>query len=102
MRFCSSFVPVADTTTKVAATDGMIFDKAGNVYFADLENNKIQYRKLPMGAYILWSKVIKLNGQTPLVFMLTIFKFTNSRVNEAADEISNMIFNLNNIQLPSN
>ncbi len=73
MRFCSSPLPVCDTTTKAAAIDGMIFDKAGKLYFSDLENNKIQYRMLPMGEYILWSKVIKLNGQTPLVFMLTIF-----------------------------
>jgi sugar lactone lactonase YvrE len=30
---------------KTAAPDGMIFDENGTLYFADLENNKIMYRK---------------------------------------------------------
>jgi sugar lactone lactonase YvrE len=49
---------------KTAAPDGMIFDENGTLYFADLENNKIMYRKqdgsihtLVEGEKIRWADV---------------------------------------------
>ncbi|MEO8325768.1 MAG: hypothetical protein ABI618_07950 [Nitrospirota bacterium] len=40
-----AFRSCGDTTTKAAATDERIVDKAGNVYFEDLEDEKIHSRK---------------------------------------------------------
>ncbi|SFZ93723.1 Major royal jelly protein [Flaviramulus basaltis] len=86
---------------KTAAPDGMIFDKAGNLYFADLENNKIQYRKpdgsvhtLIEGNTIKWADTFSIYNN--------YLYFTNSRINEVSENISNMTFTLNKIKLPSN
>lgn len=86
---------------KTAAPDGMIFDKAGNLYFSDLENNKIQYRKpdgsvhtLIEGNDIKWADTFSIYNN--------YLYFTNSRINEVTDDISNMIFTLNKIKLPAN
>ena len=86
---------------KTAAPDGMIFDKAGNLYFADLENDKIQYRKpdgsihtLVAGEKIKWADTFSIYNN--------YLYFTNSRINEIAGDISNMTFTLNKIQLPTN
>jgi len=87
--------------TKTSAPDGMIFDKAGNLYFADLENNKIQYRKpdasihnLIEGNDIKWADTFSIYNN--------YLYFTNSRINEVTDDISNMTFTLNKIKLPAN
>ncbi|MCJ7758589.1 MAG: SMP-30/gluconolactonase/LRE family protein [Gillisia sp.] len=86
---------------KTSAPDGMIFDKAGNLYFADLENNKIQYRKpdgsiqtLIEGNDIKWADTFSIYNN--------YLYFTNSRINEVTDDISNMTFTLNKIKLPAN
>jgi sugar lactone lactonase YvrE len=85
---------------KTAAPDGMIFDQEGNLYFADLENNKIQYRKpdgsihtLVEGDGIRWADTFSIYDN--------YLYFTNSRINEASGDISNMIFSLNKIKLAS-
>lgn len=86
---------------KTAAPDGMIFDNAGNLYYADLENNKIQYRKpdgsihtLIEGNAIKWADTFSIYNN--------YLYFTNSRINEVAEDISNMTFTLNKIKLPAN
>lgn len=86
---------------KTAAPDGMIFDKAGNLYFADLENNKIQYRKpdgsihtLIEGSGIKWADTFSIYDN--------YLYFTNSRINEVTEDISKMTFTLNKIKLPYN
>jgi sugar lactone lactonase YvrE len=83
-----------------AAPDGMIFDQAGNLYFADLENNKIQYRKpdgsihtLVEGDAIRWADTFSIYDN--------YLYFTNSRINEVSGDISNMTFSLNKIKLAS-
>lgn len=84
---------------KTAAPDGMIFDKSGNLYFADLENNKIQYRKpdghihtLIEGSAIKWADTFSIYEN--------YLYFTNSRINETTGSISEMTFTLNKIKLP--
>jgi sugar lactone lactonase YvrE len=85
---------------KTAAPDGMIFDQEGNLYFADLENNKIQYRKpdgsiktLIEGDQIKWADTFSIyNGY---------LYFTNSRINEVTLDISKLSFTVNKIKLPN-
>tara|TARA_R110002124_G_scaffold235045_2_gene400395 strand:+ start:920 stop:1999 length:1080 start_codon:yes stop_codon:yes gene_type:complete len=85
---------------KTAAPDGMIFDQNGNLYYADLENNKIQYRKsdgsvktLIEGDEIKWADTFSIyNGY---------LYFTNSRINEVTPDISKLSFTVNKIKLPN-
>ena len=83
---------------KTAAPDGMLFDDNGNLYFADLENNKIQYRKpdgsihtLIEGDMIKWADTFSIYNN--------YLYFTNSRINEVTADISNLTFTLNKIKL---
>ena len=87
--------------TKTSAPDGMIFDKAGNLYFADLENNKIQYRK-PDGSIHTLIEGNDLKRADTFSIYNNYLYFTNSRINEITGYISNMTFTLNNIKLPAN
>jgi len=86
--------------TKTAAPDGMIFDSEGNLYFADLEHHKIQYRTpegniytLAEGEQIRWADTFSINED--------YLYFTNSRIHEVGADISSMTFSLNKIKLPS-
>jgi sugar lactone lactonase YvrE len=36
---------ISQISSENSSSDGMIFDENGTLYFADLENNKIMYRK---------------------------------------------------------
>ncbi|BAO56769.1 L-dopachrome tautomerase-related protein [Nonlabens marinus] len=86
---------------KTAAPDGMILDSNGNLYFADLENNKIQYRKpdgtihtLVEGDQVSWADTFSIYNNE--------LYYTNSRINEATGDISDMTFTLNKTPLPGN
>jgi sugar lactone lactonase YvrE len=85
---------------KTGAPDGMIFDQAGYLYFADLEHDKIQYRTpegsihtLVEGNGIKWADTFSIHDKD--------LYFTNSRINEVTGDISEMTFTLNKIKLPS-
>jgi sugar lactone lactonase YvrE len=67
---------------KTPAPDGMIFDRAGNLYFADLENNSVVYRTpsgeirtLAQDSRIRWADTFTIDSQNHLIF-------TNSRIHE--------------------
>lgn len=83
---------------KTAAPDGMIFDKKGNLYFADLENNKIQYltpngtiETLCEGEEVKWADTFSIfNGY---------LYFTNSRINETQDGVSDLAFSIQKIKI---
>lgn len=84
--------------TKTSAPDGMIFDENGNLYYADLEHNKIMYRKpdgsihtLVEGDAIKWADTFS-------IFEGYLY-FTNSRINEVTTDISEMEFTINKIGL---
>ncbi|WP_313791330.1 SMP-30/gluconolactonase/LRE family protein [Lacinutrix neustonica] len=84
---------------KTGAPDGMIFDQAGRLYFADLEHQKIQYRtpdggihNLIEGHDIKWADTFSIYNN--------YLYFTNSRINEVSGAISEMTFTLNKIELP--
>ena len=83
---------------KTAAPDGMILDENGTLYFADLENNKIMYRKqdgsihtLVEGEKIRWADTFSIYNN--------YLYFTNSRINEVTADISKMTFTVNKIRL---
>ncbi|MBC9795491.1 L-dopachrome tautomerase-related protein [Sinomicrobium weinanense] len=85
---------------KTAAPDGMIIDKRGNLYFADLENNKIQYlapdRKtietLVEGEDVRWADTFGVYDG--------YLYYTNSRIHEVEGSIDDMEFTINKVKLP--
>jgi sugar lactone lactonase YvrE len=92
---------VVKLEAKTSAPDGMILDSFGNLYYADLENSKILYRKtdgsvhtLAEGEKIKWADTFSIYNNE--------LYFTNSRINEVTNDISGMTFTLNKIQLPAN
>ncbi|MBL87513.1 MAG: hypothetical protein CMO82_12735 [Winogradskyella sp.] len=84
---------------KTAAPDGMIFDQIGNLYYADLEHNKIDYitpngtiKTLVEGDNVKWADTFSIyNGY---------LYYTNSRINEASGDISDLNFTINKVELP--
>lgn len=81
------------------APDGMIFDKKGNLYMADLEKHAIVYltptgemKTLVEGQEIGWADTFSIYGNK--------LYFTNSRIHEAHGDISQMKFPLFTINLP--
>jgi len=83
---------------KTPAPDGMILDQNGNLYMADLENNKIVYRTsngrivtLLEGEQVRWADSFS-------IYAGYLF-YTNSRINEVQGDISGMVFTLNKIKL---
>lgn len=86
-------------TIKTAAPDGLGLDEKGNLYFADLENNKIQYltpdrkeiKTLVEGDKVKWADTFSIhNGY---------LYYTNSRINEAGDDVSQLTFTINKVAL---
>lgn len=82
-----------------SATDGMIFDQNGNLYFADLENNKINYltpngtiKTLLTGEHVKWADTFSIYDG--------YLYYTNSRINETTNDISDLEFTINKIKLP--
>lgn len=84
---------------KTAAPDGMIFDQSGNLYYADLENNKIQYRK-PDGSIHTLVEGDKVKWADTFSIYNNYLYFTNSRINEVTPDISEMSFTVNKVLLP--
>ena len=83
---------------KTAAPDGMIFDKGGNLYFADLENHSIikldpdlNQTIITQGDAIKWADSFSIYDGW--------LYFTNSRIHEARGDIKDMEFTINKIKL---
>jgi sugar lactone lactonase YvrE len=84
---------ISQISSENSSPDGMIFDENGTLYFADLENNKIMYRKqdgsihtLVEGEKIRWADTFSIYNN--------YLYFTNSRINEVTADISDMTFTL--------
>ena len=86
---------------KTSAPDGMIFDNNGILYYADLENNKIMYRK-PDGSTHTLIKGDKVKWADTFSIYNNYLYYTNSRINEVTADISAMNFTVNKIELPTN
>ena len=95
--------PIEDQVTfetKTAAPDGMIFDGEGNLYFADLEHHKIQYRT-PEGNIYTLAEGEQIRWADTFSIYEGYLYFTNSRIHEVGADISPMTFSLQKIKLPS-
>lgn len=86
---------------RTAACDGMIFDDLGNLYYADLEKNAVDYRRpegdqytLIQGPRIEWADTFTIGPEGYLYF-------TTSRIHEASGDISDMVFSIFKTPLPS-
>jgi len=85
--------------TKTAAPDGMIVDAKGNLYFADLENHKIQYltpegeiKTLVEGEEVRWADTFSIHDG--------YLYYTNSRIHEVGpDNVNELVFSVKRVQL---
>lgn len=84
---------------KTAAPDGMIFDSEGNLYFADLESDKINYltpkgktKTLLEGPLVNWADTFSIYDD--------YLYYTNSRIHEAKEDISKLKFTIRKVKLP--
>lgn len=95
----STIANAVQFVAKTAAPDGMIFDKKGNLYYADLEHHRIMYRK-PDGSVdiVLEGDQVKW-ADTFSIYNDYLF-YTNSRIHEAQGDISALKFSLNKVKLP--
>lgn len=87
---------------KTPSPDGMIIDDKGNLYMGDLQNNRIVYltpdrkeiKELVSEGDISWPDTFSIyNGY---------LYYSNSRAQEAGEDISEMVFTINKVALPSN
>lgn len=90
----------AITAVKTPACDGMILDDRGNLYLGDLERGRIVYlppdrrtiRTLAEGQGISWPDTFAIHDGW--------LYFTNSRIQEAREDIAEMPFTLQRVRLP--
>ncbi len=80
------------------APDGMIFDHRGNLFMADLENNKIVYytseiqqKTLLEGENVKWADTFSIYDG--------YLYYTNSRINEVKGDVSDMIFSIYKVKI---
>ncbi|OIQ30738.1 MAG: hypothetical protein BM564_00570 [Bacteroidetes bacterium MedPE-SWsnd-G2] len=84
---------------KTSAPDGMIFDAKGNLYYADLEAGKINYltpkgktKTLLEGPNVNWADTFSIYDD--------YLYYTNSRIHEASDDVSELSFTIRKVKLP--
>ena len=88
------------SSMKTPFPDGMIMDDRGNLYMGDLEKSRIVYitpdrreiKVLASGDGISWPDTFSIHDG--------YLYFTNSRIQEATGDISNMEFTLKRVKLP--
>lgn len=87
------------SSMKTPFPDGMIMDDRGNLYMGDLEKSRIVYvtpdreiKVLASGDGISWPDTFSIHDG--------YLYFTNSRIQEAGGDISNMEFTLKRVKLP--
>lgn len=84
---------------KTSAPDGMIMDNSGNLFLADLENNKIIKLDVSSGKTTVAAEGEKVKwADTFSIYNNELF-YTNSRINEAQGDISEMEFSVNKIKI---
>lgn len=84
------------------APDGMIFDKAGNLYMADLERNAVSYRT-PSGEMkiliqderIKWPDTFTIDNDNNLIFTDSLLQTA-----EAGKPVDDMVFKIYKVKLP--
>lgn len=83
---------------KTAAPDGMIFHN-NHIYFADLENHQI--RKINVSS--LKDELVVEGDSVKWADTFSIFDgylyYTNSRIHEAGNDVSNLVFSVNRVKI---
>ncbi|MCL7763414.1 major royal jelly family protein [Polaribacter sp. Z014] len=85
--------------TKTSAPDGMIIDSSGNLFFADLENQKIMKLDISSGKISVVVEGEKIKWADTFSIYKDELYFTNSRINEAKGDISEMEFSIHKIKI---
>ena len=85
---------------KTPATDGMDIDDRGNLYFGDLENNKIQYLMPDRKTIITLTEGNAVRWPDSFSIYDGYLYYSNSRIHELKEDISDMEFTINKIKLP--
>ena len=84
---------------KTSAPDGMILDDASNLYFADLENNKV----MKMDTNTKEVSTLIEGDQVRWADTFSIYKgdlyYTNSRINEITGPLGDMKFTINKVSI---
>ena len=102
MRDETSLVKQVENLGATPAPDGMIFDKKGNLYMADLERNAVSYRTpdgdmkiLIQDERIKWPDTFAIDGKNNLIF-------TDSLLQTAAPgkPVDEMVFKIYKVALP--
>lgn len=84
---------------RTSAPDGMIIDKSGNLFFADLENNKIMKLEISSGIISVFAEGKEIKWADTFSIYNNELYFTNSRINEAKEDISEMEFSINKVKI---
>ena len=84
---------------KTPAPDGMIIDKLGNLYLADLENNKIIKLETSTNNIKVFAEGPKVRWADTFSIYKNNLYYTNSRINEVNGSINNLEFTINKIKI---
>ncbi len=84
---------------KTPAPDGMLFDTKGNLYFADLEQQRIMKLNISSGKMSTFAEGEKIRWADTFSIYKNSLYYTNSRINEITGSITNMEFSINKISL---
>lgn len=102
LRDETSLVKQVEKVGVTPAPDGMIFDKEGNLYMADLERNAVSYRTpdgdikiLIQDERISWPDTFTMEGNENLIFTDSLLQ--KAEVGKPVDE---MEFKIYKVQLP--
>lgn len=84
---------------KTPAPDGMIIDKSGNLFLADLENDKIMKYEIASGTMNTFAEGEAIKWADSFSIYNGELYYTNSRINEAKGDISEMVFSIKKIKI---
>ncbi len=84
---------------KTPAPDGMLFDSSGNLYFADLEQQRIMKLNISTGKMSTFAEGEKIKWADTFAIYNNSLYYTNSRINEVTGPITDMEFSINKINL---
>jgi sugar lactone lactonase YvrE len=95
--------PKTQIVLKTSAPDGMVVDKNGNLYFADLENHQIKYLKNDGKTIVTLAKNQGISWADSFSINKCSLYFTDSRIHEVMglEDISKFEFNINKVALPN-
>lgn len=88
-----------ELVAKTPAPDGMIIDKTGNLFLADLENDKIMKFEISNGVLSVFAEGKEVKWADSFSIYNNELYFTNSRINEASGDISQIKFSINKIEI---